>query len=105
MNQTGIIFPICNNLTPNLHSCTLKVLEEIGELMQRLGKGQGASGERHYISLTEKRTWAVATIKESIDTAQASITLAYILAEEHGISMDVIMAEHTEKLREKGYLK
>lgn len=105
LESKTISFPICNNLTPNLHSCTLKVIEEFGELMEKLGKGQGANREKHYISLIKKRTWAVETIKESIDTAQSAITLAYILAEENGISMDVIMTEHTEKLRERGYLK
>ena len=97
-----ISFPILNNLTPNLHSCTLKVLEEVGELMQKLGKGQGANGEK----VDENRPkWAVETVCEAIDTAQSAITLAHTLCKKYDFDLEELMELHESKLKTKGYLK
>jgi len=98
----GISFHRLNGLTPTVKSCTLKVLEEIGELMQLLGKGQGASGEAQRET---GRSWAVCSVIESIDVAQSAITMAYTLCEEYGIDIDIMIDGHEKKLREKGYLK
>ncbi|HWQ42807.1 MAG TPA: nucleotide pyrophosphohydrolase [Desulfosporosinus sp.] len=99
--KRGIIFPICNGLAPTVESCTMKVLEEVGELMQLIGKGQGKSGEpRRVVNLI----WAVRSVEESLDTAQSAITMAHTLCKEYGIDMAEIMEKHEKKLREKGYL-
>ena len=100
--KTGVIFPILNNLNPTVESCTMKVLEEVGELMQLIGKGQGKSGER--VDL-EKPEWALKTASESIDTAQAAITQMVALCREYGLDADTLMELHEQKLREKGYLR
>lgn len=102
--EKGIIFPILTNLTPTVESCTMKVLEEVGELMQLIGREQRKSGEKVGF-VGRKRDWVIATISEAIDTAQASITMAQTLCEEHNINLNVIMEEHERKLRERGYLK
>ncbi|WP_407310558.1 nucleotide pyrophosphohydrolase [Desulfosporosinus sp. SB140] len=99
--RIGIKFPILNGLTPTKESCTMKVLEEVGELMQLIGKGQGKSGEKEMI---DNRKWAVYSIKESLDTAQAAITMAHTLCEEYDIDIGLMMELHEKKLREKGYL-
>lgn len=97
-----ITFPILNNLTPNLHSCTLKVIEEVGELMEKLGKGQGANGEK----VGENRSkWAAETVCEAIDTAQSAITLAHTLCKEYGFDLEELMELHESKLKYRGYLK
>ena len=97
-----ISLPILNGLTPTVESCTMKVLEEVGELMQLIGKGQGKSGEKGNIA---DIMWAVRSVEESMDTAQSAITMACTLCEEYGIDINEIVKAHEEKLREKGYLK
>lgn len=100
-NKT-ISFPILNNLTPTVESCTMKVLEEVGELMQLIGKGQGKSGEKNWL---EFHDLAVATVKETLDVAQAAVTMAHTICKEHNLSLDVILEKHEKKLYERGYLK
>lgn len=100
--KTAVIFPILNGLTPTIESCTMKVLEEVGELMQLIGKGQGKSGESGRVT---DLIWAISSVKESLDTAQAAITMACTLCKEYDIDADAMMVEHDKKLREKGYLK
>ena len=102
IEKKTITFPILNNLTPNLHSCTLKVIEEVGELMEKLGKGQGANGE----TVGEDRSkWAVETVCEAMDTAQSAITLADTLCKEYSFDLEELMELHESKLKERGYLK
>lgn len=101
MSET-ITFPLLNNLQPNIHSCTLKVMEEVGELMRHLGKGQGASGEKPD---TNRNRWASSTVCEAIDTAQSAITLAVELCKEYGFDLEELMELHESKLKSKGYLK
>ena len=100
----SITFPILNNLTPTVHSCTLKMIEEIGELCQLIGKEQRKSGEELCYA-GRKRYWAIATISEALDTAQASVTMAHTLCKEHDIDMDAMMEAHRYKLKQRGYLK
>ena len=102
--QTGITFPILNNLTPTTESCTMKVIEEVGELMQMIGKEQRKSGEELCYA-GRKRDWAIDTIQEALDTAQAAVTMAVQLCKEYEVSIEDSMTVHNMKLREKGYLK
>jgi len=99
-----ISFPILNNLTPNLGSCTKKVLEEIGELMQLLGKGQGESGETTVERLNNQSEWVRRTAEEALDSAQSLVTLVCVLLDEPN-DREIAMQRHVEKLKSKGYLK
>lgn len=90
-----------NGLTPNLYSCTKKVFEEIGELMQCLGKNRGESGE--YTDMDHNK-WVHKTIGEALDGAQSIVTLIHVLAEENNIDIAGEVAKHEDKLRRKGYL-
>lgn len=101
-SELGITFPILNGLTPTVESCTMKVLEEVGELMQLIGKGQGKSGEPKSVM---NLIWAVRSVEESLDTAQSAITMAVTLCKEFGIKIDEMTGKHEKKLRDKGYLK
>ncbi|MDQ7094194.1 MazG nucleotide pyrophosphohydrolase domain-containing protein [Desulfosporosinus sp. PR] len=96
-----ISFPKLSGLTPTIESCTMKVLEEVGELMQLIGKGQSKSGEsREVVDLI----WAVRAIEESLDTAQSAITMAFTLCDVYEINLDKLIDKHEKKLREKGYM-
>ena len=103
MTNAYISFPILNNIKPTIESCTMKVLEEVGELMQLLGKGQSKSGEQKSWPENEE-LWVLNTIEESLDVAQSAITLAYTLCQKYMIDMDIITEHHEEKLRDKEYL-
>jgi len=98
-----ISFPICNGLTPNISSCTAKVYEEIGELMQLLGKGQRQSGEL-IEQLNNHNDWVMRTVEEALDGTQALVTLVCTLLDEPG-DIEIAMERHIEKLKQKGYLK
>jgi len=102
MDNTEISFPVLNNLTPTVESCTMKFLEEVGELMQLIGKGQGKSGESHDINDLE---WAVRSVEESLDAAQSATTLAHTLCRDYKISMDDLLYNHKLKLKKRGYIK
>ena len=101
-SQAGIVFPILNNLTPTVDSCTSKVLEEVGELFQLIGKHKGASGEEQIML---PRAWTIRMALESIDVAQSAITLAQTLCEDYTLNFDYLMQQHEDKLTERGYLK
>lgn len=102
MDKMAIVFPILNNLTPTVESCTMKVLEEVGELMQLIGKGQNKSGEATNM---DRREWVINSIKESMDVAQSAITMMETLGRTYGIDLDAMMEEHEAKLIAKGYYK
>lgn len=101
--RVSISFPILNNLTPTITSCTAKVYEEIGELMQLLGKGQQQSGEL-IEELNNRSEWVRRTVEEALDGAQALVTLVNTLLDEPG-DIEIAMERHIEKLKRKGYLK
>jgi len=100
-NSEFITFPILNNLEPNTTSCTMKLIEEFGELMQLLGKKRGASGE---IADINRREWALKTVLEALDAAQSAITLADVLCKEYEFELDGLMESHKSKLKERVYL-
>lgn len=99
----SITFPILNNLKPTEASCTAKVLEEVGELFQLIGKGQGMSGEKQ--DFLDKENWAYDVAAEALDTAQAALTMAHTICGHYNISLDNMMVNHRQKLLERGYLK
>ena len=95
----GILFPILNNLRPTEQSCTFKLLEEVGEVMELIGKKSKASGE--VVGSFE----AGDLIMEYMDVAQSAVTAIFVLCEKYGYELKVVTETHEEKLREKGYLK
>ena len=103
MDKVAIVFPLLNNLTPTVESCTMKLIEELGELMQLIGKGQGKSGEK--IDPREEQYLAANMIAEALDVAQSAVTMAHIIGLANNIDLDAMIEAHAMKLRERGYLK
>ena len=103
---TSITFHRLNGLTPTFSSCRDKVYEEIGEVMQLLGKGQRASGERTTLEPEQDShaDWVYRVFEEILDSAQALVTMAFVLAEENNIDVPGETGRHEAKLVSKGYL-
>ncbi len=99
--QQYILFPILNGLTPTTESCTMKVLEEVGELMQMIGKHSGLSGERQTMS---EEVRIRRTVFEALDVAQSAITMAHTLCKLYELSLESFIERHESKLIQKGYL-
>lgn len=77
-----------------------KIQEELGELTQYVGKKSGASGETNRL---EVAAVLAGCASELLDVAQCCFTMMYILAEQYHVNIDVIVAEHVQKLEKKGY--
>lgn len=96
----SIEFKRLNGLTPTVESCTMKLIEELGELLQLIGKGQGASGE----TKLSKAMNYTDMIGEALDVAQAAVTMAYTIADLNEWVLENFKINHDMKLRDKGYL-
>ncbi|WP_018306315.1 nucleotide pyrophosphohydrolase [Desulfitobacterium hafniense] len=95
-----------NGLTPTVESCTMKLIEELGELLQLIGKGQGSSGERVKLQ-PELEAWETLEsrmIDEAFDVAQSAVTMIFTLCEKMGYYPQLWEQAHEHKLRGKGYL-
>lgn len=76
-------------------------MEEAGELAQCIGKFRGLSGET--IRLDE--TTVVEEIaKELLDVAQTAVTMMFVMEDQFGIDIELMVQRHVEKLIHKGYL-
>lgn len=89
-----------DRLTPNLHACSMKLIEEVGELFQHYGKGIKASGEINTVELDPEKL-----IEEAADVAQSASTMMYTIAEQYDIDLSEVMSRHEAKLRLRGYLR
>lgn len=98
----GVIFlPKLNGLTPSIDSCTMKLIEELGELLQLIGKGNQASGEpKADLDISPERV-----ISEAFDVAQSAVTMIHTISQKYGIDIFEQLELHEQKLRKKGYLK
>ena len=98
-NIESITFKKLNGLTPTEQSCTFKLLEEVGEVMELIGKKSKASGE--CVGNFE----AGDLIMEHMDVAQSAVTAVMILCKKYGYDLKTVIETHELKLRERGYLK
>jgi len=100
-----VSLPKLNGLNPTLESCTMKVLEETGEVMQLLGKGQRKSGEsKNSILVIDDKEYGILLACEAMDLAQSALTMMYEVCGKFGIIEEDIIRSHEEKLLLKGYL-
>jgi len=100
-----VLLPKLNNLTPTLESCTMKVLEETGEVMQLLGKGQRKSGEsKDSILVIDDTEYGILLACEAMDLAQSAVTMMYETCRRFGIIEEDVIKAHKEKLLAKGYM-
>lgn len=101
MEHKTIALPRLNNLSPNLESTMIKLMEETGELAQVVGKCRGLNGEA--CPMEEKDAMALVA-KELLDVAQTAVSMMYVLEENHGIDIGESLEQHVQKLINKGYL-
>jgi len=97
-----LTFHRLNGLNPTIQSCTFKLIEELGEFLQIVGKHSGMSGEKPIIS-DEVRIRRM--IFEALDVAQSAVTMVYTLCELKGVLPELFVEAHERKLRQKGYLR
>lgn len=95
-----VTLPRLNRLRPSLESTALKIMEESGELAQAIGKFRGLSGEQLRVEEAEAMQMVA---QELVDVAQTAVTMMFVLEEQYGIDIEKIMAEHINKLKQKGY--
>lgn len=100
LDTKTVTLPRLNRLSPSLESTALKIMEESGELAQAIGKLRGLSGERQRLEEEEAMQMVA---RELVDVAQTAVTMMFVLEEQYGIDLEVIMKEHITKLRHKGY--
>ena len=101
MQEKGILLPKLDRLKPTLESTLVKLLEEAGELAQAIGKFRGLNGEK--IVLTEGQALQIIT-RELLDVAQTTVSMMFVLEEQHGVDLDEALCDHIAKLKAKGYL-
>lgn len=96
----SIEFKRLNGLTPTESSCIFKLLEEVGEVMELIGKRKKLSGEN-----SDDAFNAGDLIMEFMDVAQSSVTAIFVLCEKYGYPLELVEEVHARKLYERGYLK
>jgi len=106
IEENSLTFHKLNGLTPTVESCTMKLIEELGELLQLIGKGQGTSGEKINLEpeLEPWETLESRMLDEAFDVAQSAVTMIFTLCEKMGYSPFLWEQVHENKLRSKGYL-
>ncbi len=101
MEKKTLSLPRLNCLSPSLESTALKLMEEAGELAQLIGKFRGMSGEKLFYP--ESRLIEEIS-KELLDVAQTAVTMMFVMEEEHGVDIELVLKAHLEKLVAKGYI-
>ena len=96
-----ISLPKLNNLTPNIESTCLKLMEEAGELAQAVGKFRGLNGEN--VDIDEKEVVKMLS-SELLDVAQVAVSMMFVLEEKYKIDISESVDEHVKKLITKGYI-
>ena len=96
-----LALPRLGGLRPTLESTAIKLLEEAGELAEVIGKYRALSGER--AQRPDLDVMAGIGL-ELLDVAQTAITMMFVLEEQYGADLQVLLRRHVEKLAAKGYL-
>lgn len=78
----------------------LQVMEEAGELAEKVGLLTGATGKRKKIpkDIVEQ------VCMEAMDVAQAACGVVYALSSTYNADIKELMKRHTNKMKERGYL-
>lgn len=101
MHVKTLSLPRLNQLNPTLESTALKLMEETGELAQVIGKFRGLSGES---IVMDEETVVKEIARELLDVAQTAVTMMFVMEEHYGVNIELMLKEHCEKLKRKGYL-
>ncbi len=101
MQVKTLSLPRLNQLSPTLESTTLKLMEEAGELAQVIGKFRGLSGEN---TVMDEEIVVQEIARELLDVAQTAVTMMFVMEDQYGINIDLMLKEHCRKLEKKGYI-
>lgn len=101
MHVKTLSLPRLNQLNPTLESTALKLMEETGELAQVIGKFRGLSGEN---IVMDEETVVNEIARELLDVAQTAVTMMFVMEENYGVNIELMLIEHCDKLKRKGYL-
>lgn len=105
MKTKTIALPQLNNLRPTVESTVIKLMEETGELAAAIARFKGYGGVGGIpASAGDSREQAKDCARELLDVAQTAITLMFVLEEQYGVETETVVAEHIQKLINKGYL-
>jgi len=101
MVEKIIALPKLNNISPTLESTTIKLMEELGELAELIGKLRGMNGEE--VNITESEIYELIA-GELYDVAQTSVSMMFVLEEVYNVNLDRVHKNHITKLQRKKYL-
>lgn len=97
-----LALPRLNNLRPTLEMTALKLMEEAGELGAAIRTFRGLEG---HAGAQPDQQALLRVARELLDVAQTAVTMMYVLEEQHGVDLETALAQHVDKLLQKGYLK
>lgn len=102
MRTKTIALPQLNKIQPTVETTAIKLMEETGELAAAIAKFKGYGGAQ--AGTTDRKELAQDCARELLDVAQTAITMMFVLEEQYGIDVESVVAEHIQKLINKGYL-
>jgi len=97
-----IALPHLNKIRPSIESTAIKLMEETGELAAAIARFRGYGGVQ--VGNRDHRELANDCARELLDVAQTAITMMFVLQEQYDIDVETVVAEHVQKLIDKGYL-
>lgn len=102
MRTKTIALPQLNNIRPSIESTAIKLMEETGELAAAIARFRGYGGIQ--IKNHDPKELAKDCARELLDVAQTAITMMFVLEEQYDVDVETVVAEHVQKLIDKGYL-
>lgn len=103
MRTKTIALPQLNNIQPTVETTAIKLMEETGELAAAIAKFRGYGGVQVAVP-NDRQELAKDCARELLDVAQTAITMMFVLEEQCGVDIETVVAEHIQKLINKGYL-
>jgi NTP pyrophosphatase (non-canonical NTP hydrolase) len=97
----NIELPILSNITPSIESAVLKLVEEVGEVAERVGKYRGINGENFKLPDAEENKYEL--FKELIDVLQSTATILNTLGVTNESISDYLKTIHLSKMISRGY--
>jgi len=97
-----IALPQLNRIHPTVETTAIKLMEETGELAAAIARFKGYGGIQP--AGTDPKELAQDCARELLDVAQTAITMMFVLEEQYSIDVETVVAEHVQKLIDKGYL-
>jgi NTP pyrophosphatase (non-canonical NTP hydrolase) len=102
LDTKTVALPRLNNLQPTLEMTALKLMEEAGELGAAIRTFRGLEG---HAGAQPDQQALLRVARELLDVAQTAVTMMYVLEEQHGVDLETALAQHVDKLLQKGYLR